>query len=121
MSETIEAVGVTELLAELATEDPLVFVAIAVNVYAVSLVKPVTTSGLDEPVDVNPPGLDVTVYPVMLEPPVAFAENATDACAFPAVADVMLGACGTVVEVTEDDADDPEDVPKLLVAVTVYV
>jgi hypothetical protein len=104
-------IGVTELLAELATDDPLVFVATAVKVYDVPFVRPVTTSGLDEPVAVIFPGLDVIVYPVMLEPPVAFAENATDACAFPPVTDVMLGACGTVVAVTALDAELAADVP----------
>ena len=110
--------GVTLLLAELAADVPLVFVATAVNVYAVPFVRPVTTSGLDEPVAVSPPGLEVTVYPVMLEPPVAFAENATDTCAFPLVTDVILGACGTVVAVTAVLADDAEDVPSGPVAVT---
>jgi hypothetical protein len=80
-------------------------------VYAVPLVNPVTTSGLDEPVAVSPPGLDVTVYPVIAEPPVAFAENATDTCAFPPVTDVILGACGTVVAVIALLADEAADVP----------
>jgi hypothetical protein len=34
------------------------------------LVKPVTVSGDAEPVAVNPPGLEVTVYPVIATPPV---------------------------------------------------
>ena len=110
--------GVTELLAELAVDVPLVFVATVVNVYAVPFVNPVTVSGLDAPVAVSPPGLDVTVNPVILEPPVAFAENATDTCAFPPVTDVILGACGTVVAVTALLADDAEDVPIEPVAVT---
>ena len=87
------------------------FVATTVNVYAVPLVNPVTVIGLDEPVAVSPPGLDVTVYPVMLEPPVAFAEKATDTCASPPVNDVMLGACGTVVAVTALDAELADAVP----------
>ena len=103
--------GVTELLAELAAELPLEFVATAVNVYAVPLVNPVTVIGLDEPVPVMFPGLDVTVYPVMLEPPVALAENATDTCAFPPVTAPIVGACGTVVAVTPVEADEADDVP----------
>jgi hypothetical protein len=42
-------------------EVPAEVVAVTVNVYAVPLVRPVTTMGLDEPEAVNPPGLDVTV------------------------------------------------------------
>jgi hypothetical protein len=42
-----------------------------VKVYAVPLVSPVTTIGEDPPVPVKPPGLDVTVYPVIAEPPVS--------------------------------------------------
>jgi hypothetical protein len=110
--------GVAELLAELATDVPLAFVATAVNVYAVSFVRPVTTSGLEDPVAVKFPGLDVTVNPVIEDPPVAFAENATDTCAFPPVTDVILGACGTVVAVTALLADDAEDVPSGPVDVT---
>jgi hypothetical protein len=42
------------------------------------------------------PGLDVTVYPVIAAPPFDDGtENATDACAFPAVAEPIVGAPGT--------------------------
>jgi hypothetical protein len=37
-------------------------VAVTVNVYAVPVVRPVTTSGEDAPVAVKPPGEDVAVY-----------------------------------------------------------
>jgi hypothetical protein len=90
---------------------PLAFVATAVNVYAVSFVNPVTTIGDVAPVAVMLPGLEVIVYPVIADPPVAFAENATDTCAFPPVTDVILGACGTVVAVTALLADDVDAVP----------
>ncbi len=40
---------------------PALLVAVTVKVYAVPLVRPVTTIGLDEPEAVNPPGLEVTV------------------------------------------------------------
>jgi hypothetical protein len=33
------------------------------------LVRPVTVIGLAEPVPVKPPGLEITVYPVIGEPP----------------------------------------------------
>jgi hypothetical protein len=44
-----------------AVEVPAEFVAVTVNVYAVPVVRPVTTIGLDEPETVKPPELDVTV------------------------------------------------------------
>ena len=57
----------------------------------------------------------------MAEPPVALAVKVTVAFAFPATTELIVGACGTVVVVTPADAEDAEDVPKSLVAVTVYV
>jgi hypothetical protein len=57
----------------------------------------------------------------MDEPPVAFAENATDTCAFSPATDVIVGACGTVVAVTPAEAADADDVPYGDVAETVYV
>jgi hypothetical protein len=89
----------------------LAFVATTVKVYAVPFVKPVIVIGLDEPVPVMFPGLDVAVYPVIDEPPVAFAVNDTDACALLAVTSPIVGACGTVVAVTALDADDADAVP----------
>ncbi len=53
--------GTTELLVPEETLVPFAFVAVTVKVYVVPFVKPVTTSGDDPPVAVNPPGLDVTV------------------------------------------------------------
>jgi hypothetical protein len=40
---------------------PAMFVAVTVKVYAVPLVRPLTTTGEVAPVPVIPPGLDVTV------------------------------------------------------------
>ena len=54
------------------------FVAVTVNVYEVPFVSPVTVNGLEEPVAVNDPGLEVTVYPVIDAPPVAPAVNGTE-------------------------------------------
>jgi hypothetical protein len=99
---------------------PFEFVAVTVNVYAVPSVRPVTVIGLDEPVAVILPGSDVTVY-VADAPPVAPAVNATDADAAPPVTAPIVGACGTVVAVTPDEAELAEDVPVLFVAVAVYV
>jgi hypothetical protein len=67
------------------------------------------------------PGDEVTVNPVMVDPPVAPAVNGTDACPTDAVAVPIVGACGTVVAVTDDDAADALLVPVEFVAVTVYV
>ena len=87
--------------------------------YEVSLVNHVTVIGLDEPVPVIFPGLDVTVNPVIAEPPVAPGVNDTADCAFaPLVAETPVGACGAVVEVTAVLEDEDKDVPKLFVAVT---
>jgi hypothetical protein len=87
--------GVTEPLAEDAGDVPIAFVAVTVNVYAVPLLKPETVIGDEAPVPVIPLGLDVTVKPVIAEPPLsAGAENDTDACALPAVALTSVGAPG---------------------------
>jgi hypothetical protein len=61
------------------------------------------------------------VYPVIDNPPVAPAVNGTDACPADEVAVPIVGACGTVVAVTDDDAADALLVPVEFVAVTVYV
>jgi hypothetical protein len=74
----------------------------------------------EDPVPVNPPGEDVAVY-VTDSPPVAPAVYATVAVALPPVTAPIVGACGTVVAVTEDEEELSEDVPALFVAVTAYV
>ena len=64
------------------------------------LVSPVTVIGLAVPVAVSPPGLDVTVYPVMAAPPLFVgAVKLTVACAMPAVAVPMVGAPGVTIAV----------------------
>jgi hypothetical protein len=81
--------------------------------------------GLAGPVFEKPPGLEVTVYPVIGEPPLlAGAVNVTVACAFPFVAVPIVGAPGTVEGgegVTEFEAELAGPVPLLFVAVTVKV
>ncbi len=75
-----EPMGVTDPEAPEALPVPALLVAVRLNVYAVPFARPVTVIGLDEPVPVNPPGLDVTVYDVIAAPPVdAGAVNATEA------------------------------------------
>jgi hypothetical protein len=89
--------GVTELLAADAGDVPIAFVAVTVNVYAVPLLKPLTVIGDEEPVPVIPLGLDVTVKPVIADPPLfAGAEKVTDAEALPAVAVPIVGASGAL-------------------------
>ena len=61
------------------------------------MVKPVTLIGELAPVPVIPPGFEVTVYPVILEPPLlAGAVKDTETWVSPAVAEPMVGASGTV-------------------------
>jgi hypothetical protein len=123
MSEIVEGVeGIIELEAVLARPVPLAFVAVTVKVYAVPLVSPVTAIGLAEPMAVKPPGLEVTVYPVIAEPPLLPGDvNVTVALAFPAVAVPIIGGPGTVEGVTEFEAELAGPVPLAFVAVTVKV
>jgi hypothetical protein len=73
-------------------------------------------------VPVIPPGDDVAVYPVIVEPPSeAGAVKGTDACAFPATAVPIVGAPGTVTGVAELEAELAVPVPTAFVAVTVKV
>ena len=69
---------------------------VIVNVYAVPFVSPVTVIGLDVPVPVIPPGLDVTVYKLLVDgfPKYVGAVKVTVACVFPAVAEGLVGAPG---------------------------
>jgi hypothetical protein len=53
--------GVTLLEAADAAPVPALLVAVTLNVYATLLLKPATVMGLEEPVPVSPPGLEVTV------------------------------------------------------------
>jgi hypothetical protein len=75
--------------------EPKALVAVTVNVYAVPLVKPVTTNGEPEPVAVKLPGLDVAVYEGVPVPTVD-AVNATLTCVLPAVPTTEVGAPGAI-------------------------
>lgn len=123
--EIVGALGVVEGVTELVADDeapaPFALLATTVNVYAVPFVSPLTVMGLALPVAIWPPE-EVTVYPVMVEPPLdAGAEKLTLAEAFPAVALPMVGAPGTVDGVMEFDALEAALVPTPFVAVTVNV
>src|SRR4051812_28940199 len=101
---------------------PTEFVAVAVNVYAVPLVRPPTVMGEAAPLALIAPGEDVTVYEVIGEPPFeAGGVNATLACAPPATAVPIAGASGTAAGVTLFDGVDAGPVPMPFVAVTVNV
>ena len=71
------------------------------------------------------PGFEVTVYPVIGDPPLlAGAVNVIVACAFPFVAVPIVGAPGTVegaVGVTEFEAELGKLLPLAFVATTVKV
>ena len=60
------------------------------------LVKPETVIGEDAPVPVSPPGLEVTVYAVIVDglPANAGEVNVTEAVVSPAVAVPIVGAPG---------------------------
>ena len=91
------------------------------------MVSPVTVKevAVPGPVAIILPGLDVTVYPVIGEPPVdAGAVKLTVACASPAVAVPMVGApggTGAATGVTVFEGDEAGPVPIELVAFTVKV
>jgi hypothetical protein len=82
-----------------AKEVPLAFVAVTLNVYAVLWVKPIT---LIDPLDVVPvtdPGVDVAVYVLIADPPVAPEVYVTLTNPLNVVAVPIVGARGTVVPV----------------------
>jgi len=88
----------------------------------VPFVRPVTVQLVVAVVHENEPGDDVTVYPVIAEPPVLDGvdhETTTDES--PNTPMTPVGTPGTVAGTTDDDAVDAEPVPALFVAVTVNV
>jgi hypothetical protein len=114
--------GITDPDAAEGTEFPAALVATTVKVYDTFVSKPVTTRGELGPVAVKFPGEDLTVYPVMVLPPVEVGGlNATLTCALPAVATGLVGAPGTVIGVTGADAAEATEFPTALVATTVKV
>jgi hypothetical protein len=89
--------GVTGIVEVEAAPVPAALVAVTVNVYEVPFVSPVTVIGEEVPVPV-PPGLPITVYVVMVEPPsVSGAPKETVASASPPVAVTEDGASETVI------------------------
>jgi hypothetical protein len=112
----------TTVLLTAAVESPAAFVAFTLNVYDVpfvspehAAVKPVTTH---EP----PPGVDVTEYDVIGEPPSdTGADHVMEAEVFPRTAVTDVGAVLTVNGVTNGEAVDAALEPTALEAVTVTV
>lgn len=85
--------------------------------------RPVTEHDVAPVVEQEPPaGTEVTAYPVTADPPSdAGAVHVTVAEPSPAIADTDVGAPGTVLGVTAEDAVDGALVPTAFVAVTVNV
>ena len=76
---------------------------------------------VDAVVQVNPPGDEVTVYPVMALPPVdPGAVQLTTDEALAAVPETPVGAPGTVLGVTFDDVPAAE-LPAAFIATTLNV
>jgi len=93
--------GVTALDAADSALFPTPLVACTVNVYAVPFVRPLIVVLIIDVVAVTLPGVDVTVYPVIADPPLLpGAVQVTVAWPLPAVALTDVGAPGAV-------ADDP--------------
>jgi hypothetical protein len=129
------AAGVTEDDALEAVPVPTELVAVTVKVYVVPLVSPVTVIGDEGPVARRPPGEDVTVYPVIADPPVFVgAVKLTVALPLmPVVTATPIGAPGSVggvtggvtgasaAGVTAAEALDAVPVPMAFVAATVNV
>ena len=88
------------------------------------MVRPVTAQ-LNEPVvvQVAPPGVAVTEYPVITAPPfeTGSVQDTTEETSTPELPLTEVGAPGTVEGNAEAEAEDAVDVPLALVAVTVKV
>jgi len=87
--------GSEATLLDVADEGPVptALVATTVKLYVVPLVSPITVIGLDAPVPIIPPGLEVTVYDVIaLLPPDAGAVKLTEAPHGTAVAVPIVGS-----------------------------
>jgi len=105
-----------------AADEPAPLVATTVKVYSIPSVNPVTTTDVPVVVAVILPGFEVTVYEVIVFPPLdAGADHDTVTCPTSGTKVVIVGAPGTVYGVTEEDAVDALELPALLVAITVNV
>ena len=104
-------------------DEPAIFVATTVKVYAVPLANPVTVHDVAVVVvHESAPGDEVTVYPVIGDPPFdTGAFQVTVASAFPGVALTLVGAPGIVRGVMDVDSTDAGELPAAFTAITVKV
>jgi hypothetical protein len=113
--------GTIELLVDDEILVPKEFVAVTVNVYVVPFVSPVTVMGVVPPVALCP-SFDVTVYRVIVVPPVfTGAVNEIVACPLPPIAITFVGASGILSGIIILLLIDAILVPTAFVAVTVNV
>jgi hypothetical protein len=111
--------GVTELLEAEAILVPATLVAVTVNVYAVPFESPVTIRGDEPPVAVCP-RFEVTVYEVIVDPPLfTGGVNEIVASPLPPTATMFVGESGTAEGTTRLLITDTVLVPTAFVAVTV--
>ncbi len=116
--------GVIVAVAVLEPPVPAPFTAATVKVYPFPFVSPETVqrSGPDDHEHCCPPGIAVTVYPLIASPPVLTgAVHCTRACVFPAVAETPVGCPGVVRGVTFPEAALTEPEPAAFAATTVNV
>ena len=87
------------------------------------MVSPISVIGDDVTVAVMPSGEEVTVYPVIADPPLlAGGVKLTVALPLLAVAEILVGTPGAVAAgITADEALEAVPVPTEFVAVTVKV
>ena len=89
------------------------------NVYEVPLVSPVTLHVNAEVVEHTlESGVDVTVYPVTVEPLPFDADHETIACALPAIAATLEGTLGPAAGITAAEAAEAAELPTVFVATT---
>ena len=113
--------GVTELLVGEEELVPFAFVAVTVKVYVTPFVRPVTVIGESVPVAVCP-RFEVTVYSVMVEPPLLTGGvKVIVAAPLPATADTLVGAFGMLFGVIELLVVEAALSPSAFVAMTVKV
>ena len=94
------ATGDTAALGADATLVPTAFLAVTVNVYDSPFVSSVTTHALVDVVQVKPPGVEVTVYDKIADPPLlADVTQRTATRVSPAVVVTDSGAEGSVATV----------------------
>ena len=101
---------------------PDALVATTVNVYETPFVRPVTVQVVVAVAHWNEPGDEVTVYPVIVAPPLLVgAVHDTVAWAAPETPTTEVGAPGTASGVTEPEDADDELLPTSFEDLTVNV